>query len=206
MFMPHFFHLDIFALARTLGYAGLFAVIFLESGVVFGFFLPGASLLFAAGIIASQGFFNIWILIPLLGLAAILGDNAGYWFGAKTGPAIFKREDSIWFHKKHIERAHAFYEKYGPQTIIIGRFVPVVRTFVPILAGVGKMEYKKFFAYNIVGGILWAMGVALAGYFLGAEFPGIDRYLPAIILIIILLTTLPLLRGLHIFKSSKSNL
>ena len=201
--MSHFLHLDIFSLARTLGYAGLFAVIFLESGVVFGFFLPGASLLFAAGIIASQGFFDIWILVPLLALAAILGDNAGYWFGAKTGPAIFKREDSVWFNKKNIDRAEVFYKKYGPQTIILARFVPVVRTFVPILAGVGKMEYRRFFSYNVVGAVLWSAGVALLGYFLGTEFPGIDRYLPAIILIIIVLTSLPLLRGFHAFKSSK---
>jgi len=201
--MSHFFHINIFTLARTLGYTGLFVVIFLESGVVFGFFLPGASLLFAAGIIASQGSLNMWVLVPLLGLAAILGDNAGYWFGAKTGPAIFRYENSFWFNKKNIDRAENFYKKYGPQTIILARFVPMVRTFVPILAGVGKMKYRTFFSYNVIGGILWAIGVTFAGYFLGTEFPGIDRYLPLIVLIIILLTSLPLLRGLHIFKSSK---
>ncbi|HUD04012.1 MAG TPA: VTT domain-containing protein [Candidatus Paceibacterota bacterium] len=201
--MWHIFHIDILTTAKALGYTGLFLVIFLESGVVFGFFLPGASLLFAAGIIASQGFLNMWILVPLLGIAAILGDNAGYWFGAKTGPAIFRYEDSFWFNKKNIDRAETFYKKYGPQTILLARFVPVVRTFVPILAGVGKMKYRTFFSYNVIGGILWAIGVTLLGYFLGTEFPGVDRYLPVIVLAIILITSFPLLRGLHIFKTSE---
>lgn len=191
--------LDLISLIKTAGYFGLFAIIFAESGLFIGFFLPGDSLLFTAGFLASQGFLNIWLLAPLVFVAAILGDNFGYAFGRRVGPAIFYREDSLLFHKDHLERAKNFYEKHGPTTIVLARFLPVVRTFAPILAGVGRMSYKTFFFYNIFGAILWALGITWLGYFLGATIPGIDKYLLPIILAIIILSALPTL--IHIIKN-----
>ena len=191
--------LDLVATIKSVGYIGLFAIIFAESGLFIGFFLPGDSLLFTAGFLASQGFLNIWILAPITFLAAILGDNFGYAFGKKVGPAIFKREDSWFFHKDHLERAKVFYEKYGAKTLVLARFLPIVRTFAPILAGVGKMHYRTFFFYNVLGGFLWAVGVAGLGYFLGATIPGVDKYLIPIILAIIVLSALPTL--VHIIKN-----
>ena len=190
---------DLILLIQTVGYLGLFGIIFAESGLFIGFFLPGDSLLFTAGFLASQGFLNIWILAFLVFVAAILGDNFGYAFGRKVGPAIFSREDSLLFHKDHLERAKVFYEKYGAKTLVLARFLPVVRTFAPILAGVGQMHYRTFFFYNVVGAFLWALGMTWLGYFLGATIPGIDKYLIPIILAIIVLSSLPTL--IHIIKN-----
>jgi len=190
--MPDFLHPDIMALVTLVGYPGLFTAIFLESGVFFGFFLPGGSLLFTAGVLAGAGVFNVWIVIPLVTIAAILGDNVGYWFGAKMGHALFTREDSRFFKHKHVERTHAFFEKYGARTIVIGRFIPIVRTFAPILAGVGEMKYSLFFRYNILGALLWASGVSLAGYFLSRSIPNADRYITPIIAAIIIASCIPL--------------
>lgn len=189
--MSSLLHIDIIALVQTFGYVGLLAVVFAESGVFAGFFLPGDSLLFTAGLLASQGVLNIGVLVVLVPVAAILGDNFGYWFGAKIGPKIFSREDSFFFHKHHIERARNFYKKYGPKAIVLSRFVPIVRTFTPVLAGVGQMPYRVFMKYNMMGGILWGSGVLLLGYFLGASVPGIDKYLLPIILAIIVISFLP---------------
>lgn len=191
--MPEFLHLDLLHLVQIIGYPGLFAIIFIESGIFFGFFLPGGSLLFTSGVLASAGIFNIWILAPLLVVAAILGDNVGYWFGSKVGPAIFKREDSRFFKKDHLERTHAFFRRYGKRTVVLARFVPIVRTFAPILAGVGSMEYRVFFFYNALGAMLWAGGVTLAGYFLAQAVPDAERYLGPIILGIVVVSTIPLL-------------
>jgi len=190
---------DLIALIKAAGYLGLFAIIFAESGLFVGFFLPGDSLLFTAGFLASQGFLNIWALAPLMFLAAILGDNFGYAFGKKVGPTIFNREDSLIFHKGHVERARVFYEKHGAKTLVLARFLPVIRTFAPILAGVGKMHYRTFFFYNVIGAILWALGLTWLGYFLGATIPGVDKYLIPIILAIIVLSGLPTL--IHIIKN-----
>lgn len=190
---------DLITLIKTVGYLGLFAIVFAESGLFIGFFFPGDSLLFTAGFLASQGFLNIWLLAPLVFVAAILGDNFGYAFGKKVGPALFYREDSLLFHKDHLERAKKFYEKNGPITIVLARFLPVIRTFAPILAGVGQMRYKTFFFYNILGAVLWALGMTWLGYFLGATIPGIDKYLIPIILAIIILSALPTL--VHIIKN-----
>src|SRR3989344_3150572 len=178
--------LDLISLIKTAGYLGLFGIVFAESGLFIGFFLPGDSLLFTAGFLASQGFLNIWLLAPLVFVAAILGDNFGYAFGKKVGPAIFRRDDSVFFHKDHLERAKIFYEKYGAKTLVLARFLPVVRTFAPILAGVGQMHYPTFFFYNVFGGFLWAIGMTWLGYFLGATVPNIDKYLIPIILAIII--------------------
>jgi membrane-associated protein len=197
-----FLHIDVLHLVRSAGYFGLFAIIFLESGVFFGFFLPGGSLLFASGLLASEGFFNVYILIFSLALAAVLGDNAGYWFGFKIGPKIFSREDSLFFHKKHLNQTHAFYEKHGPKAIILGRFVPIVRTFVPILAGVGSMKYRDFLRYNIIGGILWSFGMTLLGYFLGTSIPHIERLLFPFLFVIIILSFMPIIVGMFSHKKT----
>lgn len=192
---------DLVSLVKTAGYAGLFLIIFAESGLFIGFFLPGDSLLFTAGFLASQGFLSIWALAPLMFVAAILGDNFGYAFGKKVGPAIFNREDSRFFHKDHLERARVFYEKHGAKTLVLARFLPVVRTFAPILAGVARMRYKTFFFYNILGAVLWALGMTWLGYFLGATVPGVDKYLIPIILAIIVVSILPTL--IHLWKVKK---
>ena len=197
--MIDLFHIDLIGLIKTFGYLGIFTIVFAESGLFFGFFFPGDSLLFTAGLIASQGFLNIWILVPLIILGAILGDNVGYWFGAKVGPKIFTREDSFFFHKRHVERTHNFYLKYGAKAVVLARFIPIVRTFTPILAGVGTMPYGIFLKFNIVGGVLWGAGVTLLSYFLGAIIPGIDRYLLPIVIGIIVASFLPI--AFEFFKS-----
>jgi len=178
-------------LIRTVGYLGLFGIVFAESGLFFGFFLPGDSLLFTAGFLASQGYLNIWILLAVLFVAAVLGDNVGYTFGRKVGHKIFSRTDSIFFHKDNLVRAEKFYEKYGSMTIIIARFVPIVRTFAPIVAGIGKMSYKVFFLYNLIGGLLWVLSMTFAGYLLVKIIPDIESHLTLVVGIIIILSILP---------------
>lgn len=176
-----------------LGYIGVFGAIFAESGIFLGAFLPGDSLLFTVGLLASQDYFNIAILIPVAALMAILGDNVGYHFGRVVGPKIFTREDSFFFRKSYVEKTKAFYERHGKKTIILARFVPIVRTFAPILAGVGKMEYRAFFLFNVIGGIAWTAGMLGAGFVLGNLIPGIGRYLEWIILGIVFLSVLPII-------------
>jgi len=190
---------DLIPLIKAAGYLGLFAIVFAESGLFIGFFLPGDSLLFTAGFLASQGFLNIWLLAPLTFIAAILGDNFGYAFGRRVGPALFTRKDSILFHKDHLERARVFFEAHGAKTLVFARFLPIIRTFAPILAGVGKMHYKTFFFYNVFGAVLWALGMTWLGYFLGNLIPNIDKYLIPIILAIIIVSTLP--TAIHIIKN-----
>jgi len=189
--------LDPLFLIQTLGLVGVWLIIFAESGLLIGFFFPGDSLLFTAGLLASQGLLNIWWLALGSIAAAVLGDNAGYWFGKKVGPKIFTREDSIFFHKNHLRRAAEFFNQHGKKAIILARFMPVIRTFTPILAGVGKMEYQTFFTYNLIGGLIWAGGVTWLGYLLGATVPGIDHYLWPIILIIVFTSFLPAIK--HFF-------
>lgn len=188
-------------LIETLGTIGVIAIVFAESGLFFGFFLPGDSLLFTAGLFASQGHLPIIPLVIGCVVAAIAGDSVGYAFGRRVGPAIFSREDSFFFHKKHIAKAEGFYKKYGTKTILLARFVPIVRTFAPILAGVGSMPYKTFLAWNIIGGIVWGAGVTLLGYFLGTAFPQISEYLHWIIIAIIFLSFVPVL--IEIYKAYK---
>ena len=195
------FHVDIVTIVKSVGYTGLFLMIFAESGIFFLFFLPGGSLLFTAGLLASQGLFNIWILIPILALAAVLGDSLGYWFGKKVGPKIFTKKDSLFFKKRHLDQTEEFYKKYGPRAVVFGRFVPVVRTFAPILAGVASMKYRTFLHYNIIGALLWAVGIALLGYGLGTKVPNIEQYIVPIILFIIFLSIVPIL--FELFKKRK---
>lgn len=183
--MEYILGIDLITLVKTAGYAGMFLIIFAESGLLIGFFLPGDSLLFTAGFLASQGYLHIVPLALLTFAASILGDNVGYAFGKKVGPSIFKKEDSLFFHKDHLVTAQNYYNKYGWKTIVLARFMPVVRTFAPILAGVGKMEYREFLLYNFIGGALWGLGLPFLGYFLGSTIPNIDQYLIPIIIFII---------------------
>ncbi len=189
--MNSIFNLDLSILIQTIGYFGVFFIIFAESGLFFGFFLPGDTLLFTAGLLASQGYFDITLLIFLVTLAAILGDQIGYLFGMKIGPRIFNRDDSFFFKKRYINDAEKFYKEHGKKAIVLARFIPVVRTFIPILAGVGKMHYGIFVTYNIIGGLLWGVGITLSGYFLGQKIPGIDKYLIPILLLIVFASMLP---------------
>ena len=183
--------IDLVTLIKTIGYLGIFGIIFAESGLFLGFFLPGDSLLFTACFLASQGFFNILLLMALCFLGAVLGDSFGYAFGRKTGPAIFSREDSLFFHKRHLERARLFYEKHGGKTIVLARFMPVIRTFAPISAGVGNMRYRTFLYYNVFGGVIWAIGMPFLGYFLGSVIPDVDKYIIPMVAAIIVLSFLP---------------
>jgi len=192
------FGFDLVALIKAAGYLGLFGIVFAESGLFVGFFLPGDSLLFTAGFLASQGFLNIWILAPLAFIAAILGDNFGYAFGRRVGPAIFTRERSLFFHKEYLERARIFYEAHGGKAIVLARFLPVIRTFAPILAGVGRMRYSTFLFYNVIGAVLWAIGLTFLGFYLGNAIPNIDRYLVPIVLVIVIISSLPAL--LHLVR------
>lgn len=191
--MDFFHYLDPAFLIETLGLIGVFSIVFAESGLFFGFFFPGDSLLFTAGLLASQGHFNVLLLWLGCVVAAIAGDSVGYAFGKKVGPKIFSREDSLFFHKKHIERTQAFYEKHGKKTIVLARFVPIVRTFAPILAGVGGMKYRTFFSYNIAGGLIWSTLLIGLGFVLGSAVPDIDRYLLPIVLVIITISFVPIL-------------
>lgn len=175
----------------SLGYTGLFAVVFAESGLLIGFFFPGDSLLFTAGLLASQGTLNITVVVLGCVIAAIAGDSVGYAFGRRIGPRLFQREDSRFFKHSHLERARAFYERHGGKTLILARFIPVVRTFAPIVAGIGQMKYRAFLSYNVVGGLLWAVGLPVLGYQLGERIPNIDRYIFPILAVIVVVSVLP---------------
>lgn len=192
--------LDLSDLVKTVGYLGVFAIVFAESGLFFGFFLPGDSLLFTAGLLASQGFFNFPLLITICVIGAILGDSVGYWFGHKVTRALFSRPSSRFFRKDHLSKAHDFYEKHGAKTIILARFIPIIRTFAPIVAGISAMTYRKFLSYNIIGALIWGVGVTALGYTLGNVFPNIDRFLFPIILVIIALSVSP---GLYHYASNR---
>ena len=189
-------------LLETFGTLGLFAIVFAESGLLFGFFLPGDSLLFTAGLLASQGHLNFPVIVVGCFVAAVAGDQVGYAFGARVGPALFRRPDSRIFKQEHVERAQRYFEEHGSKTIVMARFVPIVRTFAPILAGVGKMEYRTFVTFNVVGGLLWAVGVTTLGFVLGETFPWIEDYLLPTIAVIIFLSVLPVLNEIR--KSRKA--
>ncbi len=182
---------DLIALITSVGYIGIFLTVFAESGLLIGVFLPGDSLLFTAGLLASQGIFSItWLLLGCF-LAAVIGDNVGYSFGHKVGPKIFTREDSLFFRKSYVVRTQRFYEHYGSKVLVLARFIPVVRSLAPILAGVGSMRYKVFFIYNIIGGLLWSVLVTLLGYYLGHWFPDVEKYLLLIVVSIVLISIVP---------------
>ncbi len=185
------FNQDLSALVMAVGYLGIFLIIFAESGLFFGFFLPGDTLLFTAGLMASQGYLSIVPLVLVIMLGAILGDQVGYLFGKKFGPKIFNRDDSFYFKKKHVENAEKFYAKHGRKTVLLARFMPVIRTFIPILAGVGNMKYSIFLTYNIAGGIIWGAGITLLGYFMGEKIPNLDMFLIPILIFVVFVSMLP---------------
>ncbi len=191
-------HFDLAQIIQTVGYIGLFAIVFAESGLFFGFFLPGDSLLLTAGLLASQGKLDIGILLVILTIAAILGDNVGYWFGKKTGSRIFSRDESLLFRRKNLLAAQTFYDRHGGKTIVLARFIPFIRTFAPIVAGAVEMPFRRFFTFNLVGGLLWAVGVTLAGYYLGRMIPDIDRYFLVVVGAVILVSALP--AAIHMAK------
>ena len=173
------------------GYSGITLMVFAETGLLIGFFLPGDSLLFTAGLFASQGMFNIYILNLLLIPAAIIGDAVGYYIGKKSGEALYAREDSRFFKKKYLLQTKEFYEKYGGITIVLARFMPFARTFAPVVAGIGMMKYKNFAFYNFTGGILWVTSMTWLGYLLGATVPAVAKNLELTIILIIFISILP---------------
>lgn len=189
-FFQNLHHLD--KLIPLVGYPGLTAIVFCETGLLAGFFLPGDSLLVTAGLVASQGKLHFGLLNALLITAAILGDSTGYMIGHFAGPKIFSKEDSFFFKKEYLERTRYFFNKHGGKTIILARFVPIIRTFAPTVAGVGRMPYRKFLAYNVVGAVLWVVGMTSIGYFLGKTIPNIDKHLHIVIGIVIVVSFLPI--------------
>ena len=187
-FLPEF---NLIEFIQQVSYIGIFFIVFAESGMFFGFFFPGDSLLFTAGFLASQQLLNIYLLVPLVVIGAILGDSSGYWIGRKAGTWLMKLKDSWYFKKEYVHEAEKFYKKHGGKTIILARFVPIVRTFAPIVAGMAKMHYDRFLSFNVFGGLFWGAGMTLAGYFLGSLIPNVDKYLLPIVAAIIFLSLLP---------------
>ncbi|MFC1622192.1 DedA family protein [Patescibacteria group bacterium] len=200
-----FLNHDLMGLIKLVGMAGVVGMVFAESGLLIGFFLPGDSLLFTAGLLASPGFafFSIWTLVISTWIAAVLGDNVGYEFGRRVGRKLFKRKKSFLFNPSNVIKAQEFYEKHGGKAIVIARFMPIVRTFAPIVAGIGKMDRKKFMFFNLLGGTIWTWGVSWAGYYLGSLIPDVDKYLLPIVLLIIVLSILPPV--IHIYKENKKS-
>jgi membrane-associated protein len=204
--MEAILHLDLVAIIKTVGYIGIFAIIFAESGLLIGFFLPGDSLLFTAGLLAStkisgtsQTYLNLWILIGIVFAGAVLGDSVGFTFGYRVGRKLFRRENSRIFKKENLVKAQGFYERHGSKAIVLARFVPIIRTFAPIIAGIGKMNYRTFIAFNVIGGALWSVSVPIIGYYLGKWIPDIDKYLLPIIAVIIIVSAIPAM--LNFFRS-----
>jgi membrane-associated protein len=195
--------LDPILIIKALGVVGIILIVFAETGLFFGFFFPGDSLLFTAGIFASQGFFSIGILLIGCIIASILGDSVGYWSGKRYGRKLFDRDAGFFFKKKRLYDAEIFYEKYGKSTIIIARFVPVVRTFAPIVAGIGDMKYSSFISYNIFGGVSWVSAMLLLGYFLGGMIPNPDKYIIPVAFLIIIISFLPIIFKMIRFKLKK---
>jgi membrane-associated protein len=179
---------DVHQLIQSGGILIVSLIVFAESGLLVGFFLPGDTLLFGAGLAASQGELSLPLLIVAVVAAAIIGDNVGYSIGRRTGHRIFRRKDGVLFRQEYLEQAEKFYETHGGKTIIIARFVPIVRTFAPVVAGAGKMSRQRFFFFNIVGGLLWGAGMPILGYFVGNRIPGLDKYIEYVILGVVVLS------------------
>ncbi|MER6086918.1 DedA family protein [Streptomyces bluensis] len=193
-------------LLDTFGIWGLLLIVFAESGLLIGFFLPGDSLLFTAGMLITSKTldFPLWLAVVLICVAAIIGDQVGYMFGKKVGPALFKRPDSRLFKQENVTKAHEFFEKHGPKSLVLARFVPIVRTFTPIIAGVSGMRYRTFLIYNIVGGILWGAGVTLLGSWLGSiEF--VRTNIEAILILIVFLSIVPIIIEFLKARKAKKN-
>jgi membrane-associated protein len=182
---------DVEGLIETVGYVGLFAIVFAETGLLIGFFLPGDTLLLTAGLLAQRGELSIWVLIPLLIVAAVTGDATGYAIGRQAGARLFVREDARFFRRRHLERAKAFYEKHGGKTIVIARFLAIIRTFAPTVAGAAEMKYPRFALYNIAGGALWVTSMTLLGYFVGKAVPNLDAVFFGIVALIVVVSVAP---------------
>lgn len=194
--------LDPMAMIQTGSYVGLAFLVFAESGLLIGIFLPGDSLLFAAGLIAAGGFFSIAPLILIIVASAIVGDSVGYWFGTHMKGRLFENKDARFFKQEYVERTEKFYEKYGGRAVILARFVPIVRTLAPILAGMGSMRYRTFVSYNVIGGLLWGAGMTLIGYLLGSVIPESEKYILPISLVIIALSFLPI--AINLIRGKKA--
>lgn len=195
-------HLDPIAIIKTGSYLGIAVIIFAESGLLVGIFFPGDSLLFAAGLLSAGGFLAFGPLVFVVVVSAIVGDSVGYWFGANVGVNFFKRKNSFFFKQEYVERTKVFYEKYGGRAVVLARFVPIVRTIAPILAGIGSMTYKKFLSYNMVGGLAWGAGMLSLGYFLGSLIPNSEHYILPLSLVIVVLSFLPIL--INILKGKRA--
>ena len=179
-------------LIRWGGYAILVGIVFTETGLLVGFFLPGDSLLVTAGLVAAAGGLNIWWVNSLLIVAAIVGDSVGYAIGARLGPRLFTREQSLLFNPRHVERTRRFYECHGAKTIVIARFVPIIRTFAPVVAGVGQMRYRRFLVYNVAGGVGWVTSMTWMGYLLGRAVPNIADYIHIVVIVVIVVSMIPI--------------
>ena len=184
--------LDPDTLIGTFGFLGLLAIVFVESGLLVGFFLPGDSLLFTGGLLISTGVLDVplWLALVLVPLAAVLGDQTGYLIGRRAGPAVFRRPDSRLFKQQYVDEAYAFFDRYGGRTVLLARFVPIVRTFVPVVAGAARMPYRTFVAWNVIGGVVWGAGVTLLGYFLG-QIAFVREHVESILLLIVAVSVLP---------------
>ena len=192
-FIKQAFHLitDVQGIIQWGGILMVCIIVFTETGLFVGFFLPGDSLLVSAGIFAAAGVLNVYSLLILGSISAVVGDQVGYLIGRGAGQALYRREDSLFFRKRHLERAHEFYERYGGKTIVLARFIPVVRTFAPAVAGAASMNYRRFVTYNVFGGVFWVCGMVLLGYTLGSAIPDIERHVHLIIAVVVFLSILP---------------
>jgi membrane-associated protein len=188
-------------LVRWGGYVVLVAIVFTETGLLVGFFLPGDSLLITAGLVAATGALNIWWLNALLIAAAITGDSVGYAIGARIGPRLFTREESLLFNPRHVQRTRDFYARHGAKTIVIARFVPIIRTFAPVVAGVGQMDYRRFLVYNVAGGAGWVVSMTWAGYLLGQVVPNIGDHIHVVVAVVIVLSLVPI--GIELWRERR---
>ena len=195
------FNLQQFLLSAS--YLGIFGLLFAETGLLVGFILPGDSLLVTAGILAAAGTLSLPLVIVVSVAAAIIGDSVGYEIGARVGPRLFRRPKSRLFNPKNVERAQTYFDRYGAKTLVLARFIPVVRTFAPPVAGVAKMPYRRFLTFNALGGLLWGAGVPTAAYFLGQLIPNLDRYLLVVIGVVIAISLIPV--GLELLRGRKNS-
>lgn len=189
-------------LVETIGYAGLFAIIFSETGLLIGFFLPGDTLLITTGLVAQRGVLSIWILIPLLIVAAVAGDAAGYQIGKHSGPRLFNREDSRLFHRRHLERAKDFYDRHGGKTIVIARFLAIIRTFAPTVAGAAEMPYSRFVVFNFIGGAAWVTSMLVIGYVFGKAVPNLEVFFLGLVGFFFVVSILP--GAIHVWRSRRN--
>lgn len=196
--MEHLLGIDLGSVIEAIGYLGIAGIVFAESGLLVGILFPGDSLLFTAGLLASNGYFSYPILALVVFVAAVAGDAVGYAFGRRVGPRVFSKAGSRFFDPAHLERAERFYERHGGKAVIFARFLPFLRTFAPIVAGIGRMSYPRFAFFNVIGALAWAVGLSGLGYGLGSTVPGIDSYVLPIVLAILVLSAAP--TAIHVLR------